>query len=276
MGMLVFLVVVYLVLRVSGLTQLALTLLSGTGLIGLALGIAFKDITENFLASIYLSLQKPFNDGELVDINGILSYVQKLTARTTILMNLEGNHVQIPNAIVFKNTIRNYTSNPNCREDFMIGIGYDASIARAQEIAMQVLRKHPAVLKYPEPLVLVDGLGASTVNLRIYCWIDGKQHSWLKVRSALIRLTKKAFQDANIELPDESHEMVFPDGVPVRMIERQAGPTLSSPAPQVEAIQLPEPQSTSSLAEGGLSCDATEIEQQAKQFRMPAAGENIL
>ena len=190
-GIIVFLIAVYLVLRVAGLTQLALTLVGGTGLLGLALGIAFKEITENFLASIYLSLQKPFEVGDLVEVNGLLGYVQRVTACTTILMNLQGNYLQIPNATVFKNTIRNFTSNRNRREDFVIGIGYEASIPAAQEIAHQVLRDHPAVLNDPEPWVLVDGLGRSTVDLRIYFWLDGKQHSWLKVRSAVIRLTKE-------------------------------------------------------------------------------------
>ncbi|MCA9184571.1 MAG: mechanosensitive ion channel [Pirellulaceae bacterium] len=57
---------IYVVLRVSGLTQLALTVLGGTGIAGLIIGIAFRDIAENFLASILISTQNPFRneDGE--------------------------------------------------------------------------------------------------------------------------------------------------------------------------------------------------------------------
>lgn len=69
-GVLVFLVGTYIVLRVSGLTQLALTVVGGTGLVGLAVGIAFRDITENFLASIFLSMQRPFETGDLVEVSG--------------------------------------------------------------------------------------------------------------------------------------------------------------------------------------------------------------
>jgi small conductance mechanosensitive channel len=67
-GMLVMLAGLYLVLRIAGLTQLALTVVGGTGLIGLVLGIAFRDITENFLASLFLSLQQPFREGDLVEV----------------------------------------------------------------------------------------------------------------------------------------------------------------------------------------------------------------
>ena len=146
-GVLVFLVGTYIVLRVSGLTQLALTVVGGTGLVGLAVGIAFRDITENFLASIFLSMQRPFETGDLVEVSGVTGYVQQLNVRTTILMALDGNLVQIPNASVYKSNLRNFTTNSNRRDSFDVGIGYDDSINEAQEIALQVLTDHPAVLK---------------------------------------------------------------------------------------------------------------------------------
>ncbi|MFO7568306.1 MAG: mechanosensitive ion channel, partial [Smithellaceae bacterium] len=101
-GVLVMLVGLYLVLRIAGLTQLALTLVGGTGLLGLVLGIAFRDITENFLASLFLSLQQPFREGDLVEVANVTGYVQRLTSRTTVLMTLDGNQVQVPNSTVFK------------------------------------------------------------------------------------------------------------------------------------------------------------------------------
>ena len=97
-GVLVFLFGTYIVLRVCGLTQLALTVVGGTGLIGLAVGLAFRDITENFLASIVLSMQRPFETGDLLEVVGVTGYVQQLNVRSTILMTLDGNLVQIPNA----------------------------------------------------------------------------------------------------------------------------------------------------------------------------------
>ncbi|HUF90838.1 MAG TPA: mechanosensitive ion channel domain-containing protein, partial [Candidatus Limnocylindria bacterium] len=112
-GVLVFLVGTYVILRVSGLTQLAFTVIGGTGLLGLAVGIAFRDITENFLASIFLSMQRPFETGDLVEVAGVTGYVQQLNIRTTILMTLDGNVVQIPNASVYKSNLRNFTTNAN-------------------------------------------------------------------------------------------------------------------------------------------------------------------
>lgn len=267
-GMLVMLAGLYLVLRIAGLTQLALTLVGGTGLIGLVLGIAFRDITENFLASLFLSVQQPFREGDLVEVADVTGYVQRLTSRTTVLMTLDGNQVQIPNSTVFKSTIRNFTSNPNRRDDFMVGIGYDDSISFAQEVALKVLAEHPAVLQEPEPSVLVENLGASTVNLRVYFWLDGRRHSWAKVKSSVIRHIKRAFQDAGISLPDEAREVTFPHGVPVRMIqdERAAEPALAKQTVEAETV--------ATKAEAGLQSEAGEIQEQARSSWTP--GENLL
>jgi small conductance mechanosensitive channel len=270
-GMLVMLAGLYLVLRIAGLTQLAFTVVGGTGLIGLALGIAFRDITENFLASLLLSLQQPFREGDLVEVANVTGYVQRLTSRTTVLMTLDGNQVQVPNSTVFKSTIRNFTSNPNRRDDFIVGIGYDDSIPFAQEVALKVLADHPAVLNEPEPLVLVEHLGSSTVNLRVYFWLDGGRHSWVKVKSSVIRLIKRAFQDSGISLPDEAREVTFPHGVPVRMIENEGA---AKPADPALVKPTAEPETVATTAEAGLQSEAEEIKEQARRSWTP--GENLL
>lgn len=270
-GILVMLAGLYLVLRIAGLTQLALTLVGGTGLIGLVLGIAFRDITENFLASLFLSLQQPFREGDLIEVANVTGYVQRLTSRTTVLMTLDGNQVQVPNSTIFKSTIRNFTSNPNRREDFIVGIGYDDAISFAQEAALKVLTEHPAVLNEPEPLVLVDSLGPSTVNLRVYFWLDGSQHSWVKVKSSVIRLIKRAFQDSGISMPDEAREVTFPHGVPVHMIEDKGAAEPGEPGPTKPAT---EPETVATSAEAGLQSEAGEIKEQARRSWTP--GENLL
>lgn len=276
-GVTVFLFGTYIVLRVSGLTQLALTVVGGTGLIGLALGIAFRDITENFLASTFLSMRRPFETGDLVEVSGVTGYVQQLNVRTTILMTLDGNLVQIPNATVYKSNLRNFTTNSNRREDFIVGIGYDDSINDAQEIARKVLADHPAVLNDPEPLVLADNLGRATINLRVYFWLNGREHSWLKVRSSVIRLVKLAFQEHKISMPDEAREVVFPQGVHVTMLDATSDDT-DSGMPGRLAAESPHEDlnAVSTKAEAGLSSEAGVIEEQARHVQPLKEGENLL
>ncbi|MDZ4759537.1 MAG: mechanosensitive ion channel family protein [Alphaproteobacteria bacterium] len=283
-GLLVFLAGAYIVLRVSGLTQLALTIVGGTGLVGLAVGIAFRDITENFLSSIFLSVQRPFESGDLIEVVGVTGFVQQLNIRTTVLMTLSGNLVQIPNALVYKSTLRNFSANPNRREDFVVGIGYDDPIDKAQEVARKVLANHPAVLNDPEPWVLADNLDKATVNLRIYFWLNGETHSWLKVRSSVIRLVKRAFQENGISMPDEAREVIFPRGVPVTMLNResdQTGETRQAHKPDRHRTPDRDKSTTaedevSTKAEGGLASEAAEIQEQVRKAQPLDEQENLL
>jgi small conductance mechanosensitive channel len=261
----IFLLGVYLIFEMMNLTGAAFAIVSGTGLIGIILGIAFRDITENFLASLLLSIHHPFQPGDLIEVAGVTGYVQGLTMRVTILMALDGNHVQIPNSVVYKSHLRNYTSNSNRREDFTIPIGYHDSVSEAQEVALQVLDKHEAVLKDPEPWVLVDRLEPAKVVLRIYFWLDGSQHSSLKVRSSVIRLVKKALQERKISIPGEVREVLFPQDLSVRMVSQEV---------PLKPAAL-EPENAVRETDHALRSDAEEIKEQGKQARPPEEGKNL-
>ncbi len=258
---------IYLVLQLTGLTNLAMTVVGGTGLLGLVIGIAFKDIAENFLASILISVRRPFKIGDYILVSGHEGVVQSVTTRGTVIMTLDGNHIHIPNAIIYKNTIVNVTANPNIRKQFTVGIGSNDSITQAQQIALDVLNKHEAILTEPEPQVLVDSLGSATVNLIVYFWVNGQKNSSVKVKSAMIRLIKKAFDDAQIMMPDEAREVVFPEGI--RIIQDQ--PESSQPT---TAAKPSEPENNA--VEADLSNDVDEIRKQSEENLLSDEKDNLI
>jgi small-conductance mechanosensitive channel len=272
----IFILCIYFVLQIAGLTRLALTILGGTGLIGIVIGFAFRDIAENFLASLLLSVRNPFRSGDLVEIAGHTGIAQNLNTRSTVLLTLDGCHVQIPNATVYKSTIKNFSSNPNRRATFTVGISYDSSAAKAQKLIAEVLREHPAVLSAPEPLVLLEELGAATVNLRINYWFDSGTHSPARINSALLRQTKNTLLQGGINLPDTEREIVFPQGVPVAITERTASspahPTVTAP-PERLAISSDDARDAT-VGEGNLSSDTKEVREQSRTVL--EAKENLL
>lgn len=141
-----------------------------------------------------------------------------------------------------------------------------------------MLTDHPAVLSEPEPSVLVDSLGQATVNLRVYFWMNGRKHSWLRVRSSVIRLVKRGFQKHGISMPDEAREVVFPKGIPITMHD---GKPVGTPHARAEA-KLPadgrseELDVVSTKAEGGLQSEAGDLDAQARQAQPLRDGENLL
>ncbi len=276
-GVFVFLGGLYVVLYVSGLTGIALTVLGGTGLIGLVLGIGFRDITENFLASIFLSVQTPFRNNDVVEVNGTMGIVQRMTIRSTVLMTFQGNHVQIPNSVIYKSTIVNYTSNPNRRDEFLVGVGYDVDIEKAQAVAISVLNSHPAVLSDPEPMVLAASLDASSVTLKVYYWVDIGEHSWEKVRSSVIRLVKQQYEKDGITMPDAAREIVFPLGVPIQMTDGEERPRVKPEAvKRAPATKEASGSAVSTSAEGGLCSETEKLKEQAEKARPPEDGADLL
>lgn len=264
---------IYLVLQFAGLTRLALTVLSGTGLVGIVLGLAFREIAENSLASIRLSVRNPFRAGDWIEVDAHQGIVQNLNMRTTVLLTLDGNHVQIANALVFKSVIKNFSTNPNRRAEFDVGIGYDDSVLAAQKVIIDALRAHPAVQNDPELNALVDELGSSTVTIRVQFWFDGRSYSIFKVRSALMRQIKRALQDAGISMPDEAREIIFPDGVPIRR--------LAPKQPQTRTRGKDPDQDTgdsavATVGEGDLLSEKEDLDRQADAADQSDTIENLL
>jgi small conductance mechanosensitive channel len=270
----VFLLGVYFVLQIAGLTRLAVTVLGGTGLVGIVIGFAFRDIAENFLASLLLSARNPFRSGDLIEVDGHTGVVQNLNTRSTVILSLDGNHVQIPNATVYKSTIKNYSSNPARRAQFEIGIGYDSPITKAQAIILKILNDHPAVLEEPESLVLVNTLGAATVNIRIYYWFNSATYAPDKINSALLRLSKNALLDAGVDLPDSDREVVFPKGVPLVQFDA-VKVAAEKKVEEKELASVHNEKSSASESEGNLSNQSGALSKQS-ECNVPEAGENLL
>ncbi|MEL6746617.1 MAG: mechanosensitive ion channel family protein [Pseudomonadota bacterium] len=292
----VLLFAAYLVLQMAGLTRLALTIIGGTGVLGIVIGFAFRDIAENFLASVLLSVRQPFRADDFIEVAGHRGLVQQLNSRSTVLMTVDGNHVQIPNATIFKSTIVNLTANPNARGQLVIGIGYDHSIADAQNVVATVLRAHPAVLDTPAPLVLVDELGSSAIRLRGFFWYDFTRYNEFKLRSALLRQAVRKLEEAGITAPDDAREIIFPDGVPLIEARRSrlaknaqstdAGSDDAAPEaqPQSDPVRREGPRCASlerdtaqmTNDEGGLASDTHDLQSQADRARSPEPGRNLL
>ncbi|WOI36137.1 mechanosensitive ion channel family protein [Alteromonas sp. CI.11.F.A3] len=314
-SLIIILLGVYLFLFMAGLTGFAVAVISGTGVVGLILGFAFRDIAENFISSLLLTIQRPFRIGDIVEINEFTGIIQKVTSRATTMVDFDGNHIQIPNATIYKGVIKNLTANPLMRGHFVLGVGYDADIRYAQNLAVEIISSHAKVLEDPEPQVLIDNLGASTYNLKVYFWVNVEDTSVLKMSSLLMRQIVGRFTEEDISMPDDARERVFPNGLAIvsnqtvdnagnnngnnnaAEDESSGFTSLNKPFSQGNNTQLAENQkpaveiagtpannkapasnSKANLAHENddVSSEAEDIREQAKKARDPESGENIL
>lgn len=209
---------VALALEIVGATALAAGVLGAAGVFGLVLGLAFRDLAENSLASLFLSLRQPFAPDDFVQIGDHQGTVVRLTGRATVLLTVDGNHVRIPNAQVYKGVIVNYTANPLRRFAFAAGIGTSEDLARAQEIAVGALAATPGVVGAPPPQAFVTGLGDYAVAVEVGGWVDQSTHDFIKVRSEAIRAVKEALDGAGVEMPEPTTRVLLarPSARPAR------------------------------------------------------------
>lgn len=188
-------------------TALVGAVLGAAGVAGIAVGFAFRDIVENYLASVLLGLRRPFEPNDLVLVGSHEGKVIRLTTRETILMSLDGNHVRLPNAQVFKSVIVNFSRNPLRRLSFQAGIGVTENLTDAQRVGVEALRGTPGVVADPGPFTRIEALAESTVTVELFAWVDQREADWYKVRSEAVRRVKAALDAAGISMPVPTYRL---------------------------------------------------------------------
>ena len=220
--------------------------LGGAGVLGIALGFAMRDTIENYVASLMLSLRQPFRPNDHVLIDNLEGRVIRLTSRATILMTLEGNHLRIPNAQVFKAVILNYTRNPQRRFDFELGVDADDDPRAAMKLGTEVLQSLSFVLADPAPTARINNVGDSNILILFLGWIDQNEADWFKSRSAAIAAVKEALEEAGFALPEPIYRLRFDgrtDPLPIgrSVTAEEAVPEKKPPArPESEEDVRPE------------------------------------
>lgn len=195
-------------------TSLVGAVLGSAGVVGLVVGFAFRDIAENYIAGILLSLRRPFEPGDHVRIDDREGRVVALSSRATMLMTLEGNELRVPNAVVFKAIILNYTRNPRRRFEFTITIDESQSIRQSQTLALERIAGVDGVLADPGPSWTIAEYTPSGIVLRFFGWVDQTRSDLGKARSESIRQVKAAFAQAGIISPRTTYHLVNVDHPP--------------------------------------------------------------
>lgn len=213
-----------LALNAAGLGGVAAGILTAAGASAVVLGFAFKDIGENFIAGIILAFSRPFDVNDTVEIGDNFGKVKALEFRYTKLKTFNGKDVYIPNSDVLTEPVTNYTEDGFFRWDFVIGIAYEDNIEGAKKTVLEALRKEPGVIEDEEHenFVIEDELATSTVNLKVFFWVDTKdfRRMALITKGNVVKNVKEALEDAGYYMPADIHEIKLYGGeteFPVRL-----------------------------------------------------------
>ncbi len=227
-----FVVGLVIALDLLNATAVVSAILGTAGVVGIALGFAFKSTLENYLAGVLMSFRQPFAPNDDVEIGGHRGSVISLSSRATILMTLDGNHLRLPNAMVFSSVMLNYTRNPSRRLEFDVGVGVQEDLLEAMSLGVDTLAELEGVMLKPPPRAIIQSLADSNVQIRYFAWVDQRLHDFLSVRSEAIRTVKLALEAANMDMPEPIYRVQLSQSLTREVANLTAPSAMASPTPR--------------------------------------------
>nr|WP_246849640.1 mechanosensitive ion channel family protein [Rubellimicrobium arenae] len=191
-------------------------LLAGLGLGTIAIGLAFQDIFENFLAGLLILLREPMQIGDDIECQDVRGRVEEITIRDSYIRQRSGELILVPNSFLYKNPVRVLTDKPQRRIELVVGVGYGEDVARARE----VIRSAFAGLKTPDQThdidVFASSFSESSIDFIVRWWAGSTPVEELRSRDEVAEAVKSALDQAGIEIPFPYRTLTFKDPLRVR------------------------------------------------------------
>lgn len=182
------------------------------GVSGVAIGFAFREILQNFLAGLLILLTQPFQIDDQIIYQDYEGTVKNIQTRATTLRTYDGRLIVIPNSELFTNSVLVNTAFEKRRLEYDIGIGYGEPINRAKALILEAIRSTPGVIEEPAPDVLVIDLAESTLNLRMRWWVDPpRQIDVLEVKDQVLTAVFNKLTANGVDMPYPTQQILLSD-----------------------------------------------------------------
>ncbi len=184
-------------------------LIGGLGVSSVAIGFAFQDILQNWLAGILILTRQPFRIGDEIEVNGMKGRVDRIETRATVITTYDGIDIVVPNNDIYTNAVKVITAHDFIRSQYDLGLGYDQPYDEAVKILRETLQGIEGIAQDKPIDILNWDQADSWMTIRMRWWTDSKRGNVVKTFSEVIAKTQHAMDDAGIDLP-------FPTMVQVR------------------------------------------------------------
>jgi small-conductance mechanosensitive channel len=185
--------------------------LATLGVGSIAIGFAFKDILQNWLAGLLLLLRQPFRQGDQVVVGPHEGTVERIEARATLIRTYDGRRVIIPNSSVYTESVTVNTAFEQRRSEYDVGIGYGDDVGKACEVIRGALNGVPGISDQPAPEAIPWELAGSSVNIKVRWWTRPQRAEVVHVRGRVIQAVQQALGHAGIDLPFPTNVVLLHD-----------------------------------------------------------------
>jgi len=196
--------------------------LTALGLGSVAIGFAFKDVFENFLAGLLILLREPFKLDDFIECVDVEGVVEEITIRDTHIRQTDGQLVVMPNAMLFKNPVTVRTSQNLRRAEITVGVAYDVDVDAARDVIHEAVVAVDMVRDDVRDVqVFAKEFGASSIDFQVTWWTGSRPVDIRASRDQVVAAVKRALDDAEMEIPFPYRTLTFKDGAK-DVVERAA------------------------------------------------------
>lgn len=174
-------------------------LLGAAGILTVAVGFASQTSASNVISGLFLLGERPFEVGDIIRIGSTTGEVVSIDLLSIKLRTFDNLFVRLPNETMIKSEIINLRRYPIRRIDLQIGVAYKEDIQKVREVLMAVADQNPLCLEEPQPLIIFQGFGDSSINHQFSVW--AKTENFLELRNSIPSEIKAAFDEHSIEIP---------------------------------------------------------------------------
>lgn len=169
------------------------------GAAGLAIGLALQGTLGHVASGVMMLGFRPFQVGDFVETAGVSGTVKKIGLFTTELSTPDNKMMIIPNGKIFEDVITNYAGYPTRRLDLAFGVSYSDDLDEAMALIRSELDNETRAKKDPAPVIAVNNLGDSSVEIICRVWVEGGDY--FPVKWALIKAVKQRFDKEGVSIP---------------------------------------------------------------------------
>jgi len=190
------------ILAVMIMGQLGLSLaplLGAAGILGVALGFASQTSVSNIISGLFLIAEQPFKVDDIITVGNTTGVVLSIDMLSIKIRTFDNQFVRIPNETIIKTEVINVTRFPIRRLSALISVAYKEDLARVREVLMDVAEKNEFSLSEPEPMIIFDAFGTSSIDLRFMVWAPTPD--FIKLKNSIFEEVKARFDEEGIEIP---------------------------------------------------------------------------
>ncbi|MEL6957948.1 MAG: mechanosensitive ion channel family protein [Pseudomonadota bacterium] len=195
------------------------SILAGLGIGSVAIGFAFKDVFENFLAGIIILFRREMRIGDHIECGDVEGVVERIAIRESLIRQTDGQLVIVPNSVLFKNPLWVRTDQDKRRVTVMCGVAYDEDVDEARSVIRDAVEGCGSVDQSEKPVqIFAQAFGASSIDFEVTWWTGSEPVDIRTSRDEVVAAVKSALDKAGIEIPFPYRTLTFKEPLPVRQL----------------------------------------------------------